>query len=98
MGPAQFIPSTWAGYITRFKTILGHDADPWAPRDAFFASAVFLTDLGAVGNSAAAQHKAACRYYGTGGTSCTYSKSVMALKAKIQADIDYLLQYGTEKQ
>src|SRR3989344_8485329 len=98
MGPAQFIPSTWGGYVTRFKSVLGHDADPWAPRDAFFASAIFLTDLGAVGTSVSAQNIAACRYYGTGGTSCSYSKSVMALKSKIQSDIDYLLQYGTEKQ
>lgn len=90
MGPAQFIPSTWSGYITRLKNLLGHDADPWAPRDAFFASATFLTDLGAVGNSASAQSAAACRYYGTGGKTCTYSKSVMTLKAKIQADIDQL--------
>ncbi len=90
MGPAQFIPSTWGGYVTRFKNILGHDADPWAPRDAFFASAVFLTDLGAVGNGASAQNIAACKYYGTGGTSCGYSKSVMSFKAKIQADIDQL--------
>ena len=90
MGPAQFIPSTWGGYVTRFKNVLGHDADPWAPRDAFFASAIFLTDLGAVGNSASAQHIAACKYYGTGGASCSYSRSVMTLKAKIQADIDQL--------
>ncbi len=90
MGPAQFIPSTWSGYVTRLKNILGHDADPWAPRDAFFASAVFLTDLGAVGDSASAQSIAACRYYGTGGASCSYSKSVLNFKAKIQADIDKL--------
>lgn len=90
MGPAQFIPSTWSGYASRLKNILNHDADPWAPRDAFFASGVFLTDLGAVGTSASAQHIAACKYYGTGGKTCTYSKSVMGLKAKIQADIDQL--------
>jgi len=90
MGPAQFIPSTWGGYVSRFKTVLGHDADPWAPRDAFFASAIFLTDLGAVGDSASAQNIAACKYYGTGGASCSYGRSVMTLKAKIQADIDLL--------
>jgi len=98
MGPAQFIPSTWSGYVTRLKEILGHDADPWAPRDAFFASAILLTDNGAVGNSASAQNIAACRYYGSGGYSCAYSRSVMALKAKVQADIDYLQQYGVAKQ
>ena len=92
MGPAQFIPSTWGGYVSRFRTVLGHDADPWAPRDAFFASAIFLTDLGAVGNSASAQNIAACKYYGTGGASCGYSRSVTNFKLKVQADIDLLAQ------
>lgn len=90
MGPAQFIPSTWAGYKSRLKSILGHDADPWNPRDAFFASGIFLTDLGAVGNNASVQHKAACKYYGTGGSTCSYSNSVMKLKIGIQANIDLL--------
>lgn len=90
MGPAQFIPSTWGGYRSRLKSILGHDADPWNPRDAFVASATFLTDLGAVGNSASSQIKAACKYYGTGGTSCSYGNSVMKLKAGIQNNIDLL--------
>ena len=90
MGPAQFIPSTWSGYISRLKNLLGHYASPWNPRDAFFASATMLTDKGAIGNSASAQNKAACAYYGTGGSSCSYSRSVMGLKAKIQADIDLL--------
>ena len=54
------------------------------------ASSMYLTDLGAVGTSAAAQQKAACKYYGSGGASCSYSKSVMNLKAKIQANIDLL--------
>lgn len=91
MGPAQFIPSTWAGYISRLKSVLGHDPDPWAPRDAFFASAMMLTDKGAIGTSAAAQHKAACLYYGTGGATCSYSNSVMSIKInKIQPNIDLL--------
>lgn len=90
MGPAQFIPSTWGGYKNRLKNLLGHDADPWNPRDAFMASATYLTDLGAVGNSASAQHKAACRYYGTGGATCSYSNSVMRHKLTIQANIDLL--------
>ncbi|MFA6300979.1 MAG: lytic murein transglycosylase [Candidatus Paceibacterota bacterium] len=90
MGPAQFIPSTWAGYVSRLSNTLGHEPNPWNPRDAFFASATMLTDKGAVGNSASAQSKAACAYYGTGGASCSYSRSVMSLKTKIQADIDLL--------
>ena len=90
MGPAQFIPTTWALFENRLKSLLGYDASPWAPKDSFMASAMYLTDLGAVGTSASAQTKAACRYYGTGGASCSYSNSVMSLKAKIQADIDLL--------
>ena len=90
MGPAQFIPSTWIGYASRLKSVLGHDANPWNPQDAFMASGVFLTDLGAIGDSASAQSKAACNYYGSGGKSCSYSRSVMKLKASIQNNIDLL--------
>jgi len=91
MGPAQFIPSTWAGYVSRLKNVLGHSPDPWEPRDAFFASAMLLTDKGAVGNSASTQSRAACSYYGTTGSSCAYSRSVMSIKMnKIQPNIDLL--------
>jgi membrane-bound lytic murein transglycosylase B len=98
MGPAQFIPSTWKLFETRLQNALGHFANPWAPEDAFMASSMYLTDLGGIGTSQSAQDKAACSYYGSGGYSCSYSKSVMALKVKIQSDIDYLLQYGVAKQ
>jgi len=90
MGPAQFIPSTWKLFISRLQIALGHYPNPWQPEDAFMASSLYLTDLGAVGNSASAQIKAACKYYGSGGTTCSYGNSVMALKAKIQANIDLL--------
>lgn len=90
MGPAQIIPSTWMGAINRFNNILGHEANPWDPRDAFFASAVLLTEKGAVGNSASAQSRAACSYYGTAGSTCSYGRSVMKLKSSIQDNIDLL--------
>ena len=90
MGPAQFIPSTWKIFASRLKDILGYPANPWAPRDAFMASGMYLSDLGAVGTSASAQSKAACKYYGSGGSTCSYSKSVQKLKATIQANIDLL--------
>lgn len=90
MGPAQFIPSTWKLLEDRLKNILGYFANPWSPRDAFMASGMYLSDLGAVGNSVSAQNKAACKYYGSGGSSCSYSRSVMSLKAKIQDNIDLL--------
>jgi hypothetical protein len=90
MGPAQFIPSTWSGYKSRLNALLGHDADPWNPRDAFMASAMMLTDKGAVGNVPSAQLRAACLYYGTGGSTCSYGNSVMKLKIGIQTNIDLL--------
>ena len=90
MGPAQFIPSTWGGYASRLKSVLTHDADPWDPRDAFFASAMMLTDKGAIGDSASAQSRAACSYYGTTGATCYYSNSVMKIKSTIQTNIDLL--------
>ncbi|MBI3305596.1 lytic murein transglycosylase [Candidatus Nomurabacteria bacterium] len=90
MGPAQFIPSTWKIFESRLKNILGHTANPWSPRDAFMASGMYLADLGAIGNSASSQLRAACKYYGTGGSTCSYGRSVMKIKAKIQSDIDLL--------
>jgi membrane-bound lytic murein transglycosylase B len=90
MGPAQFIPSTWKLFADRLKAILGYEANPWSPRDAFMASGMYLGDLGAIGNSQSAQSRAACKYYGTGGSSCTYSRNVIRLKSGIQANIDLL--------
>jgi membrane-bound lytic murein transglycosylase B len=90
MGPAQFIPSTWKIFIGRLSTALGHYPNPWSPEDAFMASSLYLTDLGAVGTSVAAQNKAACKYYGSGGATCSYGNNVQKLKAKIQADINLL--------
>src|SRR5262249_1918529 len=75
VGPAQFIPSTWKLFAARLENLLGYEANPWAPRDAFMASGMYLSDLGAVGDSASAQMKAACKYYGTGGSSCYYGQS-----------------------
>ncbi|MCX6758018.1 MAG: lytic murein transglycosylase [Candidatus Nomurabacteria bacterium] len=98
MGPAQFIPSTWKLFISRISKVTNSNPpSPWDPEDAFTASALYLTDLGAVGDSTSAQSRAACKYYGSGGASCSYSKSVIALKNKIQGDIDYLKQYGVAK-
>ncbi len=90
MGPAQFIPSTWKIFESRLKTALGYYANPWSPRDAFMASGMYLTDLGAIGTSASAQNIAACRYYGSGGATCYYAQSVAKLKTTIQANIDLL--------
>jgi hypothetical protein len=85
MGPAQFIPSTWKGIKGRVATALGvSTADPWSPRDAFMASALFLSELGAIGDSYSAQIRAACKYFGTGGSTCTYGRNVMTKMNDIQ--------------
>ncbi len=90
MGPAQFIPSTWKLFSERLKNLLGYIANPWSPKDAFMASGMYLSDLGATGNSSSSQKRAACKYYGSGGSSCSYGRSVMRLKSSIQANIDLL--------
>ncbi len=105
MGPAQFIASTWKIFENRLKAALNNSTpNPWNPEDAFMASAMYLTDLGAVGNSYTAQIKAACKYYGSGGSTCSYGRNVMSLAygkgsdLGIQGDIDYLKQYGVSRR
>ena len=99
MGPAQFIASTWKLFEPRLESALGvSQANPWLPEHAFMASALYLTDLGAVGTSYSAQIRAACKYYGTGGSTCSYGRSVMNLTSSIQSDIDYLKQYGVSRR
>ncbi len=86
MGPAQFIPSTWI--LVKDKTVqfLGNNStpDPWNPAHAIMASGVYLSELGANANSYTSEIRAACKYYGSGGSSCTYGKQVMALVDNIQ--------------
>lgn len=104
MGPAQFIPSTWALYESKVAAALGKStANPWVARDAIMASAMLMKANGATGGETA-ERNAACRYYS--GRSCDgkkpynsfYGNSVMALARKIQADIDYLVQYGVSRR
>jgi hypothetical protein len=66
--------------------------------DAFTASAMYLGDLGAKAGTHSSELRAACSYYGTRGATCSYGRSVMNLKAKIQEDIDYLNQYGVSRR
>ena len=103
MGPAQFIASTWKGaggaFEARIKAAVGKSiVNPWDPQDAFMAAALYLTDLGGTGTSASAQLRASCKYYGSGGSTCSYGRSVQSLKLSIQGDIDYLNQYGVSKR
>ncbi len=98
MGPAQFEPSTWMLFSNRVANALGFTsmANPWNPQDAFMASALYLSDLGAGSGTYTAESNAACRYYS--GRTCahsslvaSYGRSVMSLASTIQnAEIDKL--------
>ena len=93
MGPAQFIPSTWKLYIDRLAKTTGHNPpNPWEPSDAFMASALFLTDLGA--DTVAGEREAAGRYYAgyrwAGAAGSAYSNQVLERAYKYQQQIDFL--------
>jgi len=94
MGPAQFIPSTWKIIKSRIASMLGvSNPDPWSPKDAFTASALYLADLGANNQTYSAEKNAACRYYS--GRACDtrkpansfYGVSVMAKAQNIQENM-----------
>jgi len=85
MGPAQFIASTWNGLAGTLKNLLGRTADPWEIKDSFTAAALYLSNLGASAQTAAAESATASRYYGG---SAAYARSVMTRENCIQAFID----------
>jgi len=97
MGPSQFIPSTWQLFAPRIALASGVSTpNPWDPRDAIMATAIYLQDLGAVGGSYSAERNAACKYYS--GRSCDskapantpYGNSVVKKADAFQANIDFL--------
>jgi peptidoglycan hydrolase CwlO-like protein len=95
MGPSQFIPSTWKLFEDRIEGITGSSvADPWNPKDAITATAIYLADLGAVTGNESSERNAACKYYSgrscASGPGASYGNSVMRKIANIQADIDKL--------
>lgn len=95
MGPSQFIPSTWKLFEDRIEGITGSNvADPWNPKDAITATALYLADLGAVNGNEASERNAACKYYSgrscASGPGASYGNSVMRKINSIQADIDKL--------
>jgi hypothetical protein len=64
MGPSQFIPATWEQYASRIARAVGVTiADPWNPRHAITATALYLSDLGAGAKTYTAERSAACKYY-----------------------------------
>lgn len=64
MGPSQFIPTTWELFKNKISNILGIRApNPWEPKHAITATAIYLMDLGAGKGGYTAERNAACRYY-----------------------------------
>ena len=94
MGPAQFIPSTWALYAGRVASARGVAvANPWEPADAIMAMSLYLGGLGAGAGSYTASHTAAAKYYaGSAWVSAGqgYANQVMARVSSIQQNIDFL--------
>ena len=85
MGPAQFIASTWNLFADRLKSLLGKTADPWAIKDSFTASGLYLADLGASAKTTASESRAAAKYYGAAGS---YNSMVMRRATCIQTFVD----------
>lgn len=89
MGPAQFIPSTWALYKDDITAMIGKTPDPWYIRDAFLAAALYLKKYGADSKNYNDEWKAAMIYF-SGTTNKKYrfyGDSVMSWASKYEEDI-----------
>lgn len=96
MGPAQFIPSTWALYREKLKAITKRPGDPWDIKDAFLAAGLLLKDAGAAAQTYNSEWRAAMVYF-SGGTNPAYSfygNSVMAITERYEADIAQLEKFA----
>lgn len=96
MGPAQFIPSTWALYAARVASANGVSvANPWDAKHAITAMGYLLSDNGASAGGYTAEFNAAARYYaGWNGPNLavgrSYATQVMNRAAALQKNIDFL--------
>lgn len=110
MGPSQFIPSTWAAFAgygqpnwtytpskDRIAKLAGHPnvpANPWNNTDAFTATALYMTDLGASVGTAKAERTAALKYFAGSNwqkaANSFYGDSVMRYATDFQEQIDIL--------
>ncbi|MEA3344206.1 MAG: lytic murein transglycosylase [Patescibacteria group bacterium] len=93
MGPAQFIPSTWIMYKAQIEEIINRPADPWNMRDAFLASAVYLTNSGAKSQTRNGEWRAAMIYFSGSTTNSRfywYANNVLNTADGFQQDIEAL--------
>lgn len=61
MGPAQIMPTGWLNIRSQVASLTGSNPNPWNIRDATFAAAVFLRNLGAA--NAETEKEALARYF-----------------------------------
>ena len=99
MGPAQFMPTTWLGYMDRVTATLGSGAaSPFDNLSAFTASALYLSDgladcRGIYSTQYDQERCAAAKYYAGGNWRRHmngYGKQVANRAAQFQKDIDIL--------
>src|ERR1700722_14844449 len=95
MGPAQFIPSTWVLYQSRIAQASGQNPpNPWDPRTATFATALYMSDLGADADTAAAEREAALKYLAgsdwQNAAYAFYGEAVMNYTQQYQAQINQI--------
>ena len=96
MGPAQFIPSTWAAYRDRISAITGKTDDPWDIKDAFLAAGLYLSDYGAAKRTEDGEWKAAMIYF-SGSTNVRYrfyGDQALATAKQYEQDIQALKAAG----
>jgi membrane-bound lytic murein transglycosylase B len=93
MGPGQFIPSTWKDIRSRISRVTGQNPpNPWNPRTATFATALYMKDNGAGAKTRAAERLASLRYLAGWGNAnkpayAFYGNEVMALVEKYEREI-----------
>ena len=95
MGPAQFLPSTWAGWKERIAVLTGNNPpSPWNIPDAFAAAALKLAAAGSDQKTFDAEWKAAMIYFAGGNWDnpafSFYGDSVMALSYQFAEQIKIL--------
>jgi peptidoglycan hydrolase CwlO-like protein len=92
MGPSQFIPTTWEGYQEKVQKALGKSVvNPWSAEDAFTASGIYLSELGANAQTFSSERTAALKYYAGGNwnkkSNAFYGDQVMAKAKNIQENM-----------